>query len=278
MTTTLNPPPVPPTGPEAPRPTNTAARVITILTAVLGVGVLVAVAWGGVRATLGASMASSETRMLAVDGVQELDVDVSAASFTVRFDDVSEASLEVRDSGGGSWTFDREGATLRVETPRAPFISWFGGGNGRAVLTLPDELEGADAELELGAGSLTAEGAFGELELGMGAGDMNISGSAEELTADVSAGRADIDLQGVRGADLQLSAGDMTARLGGEAPSEVRVSVSAGSLTLTLPDEAYDVSSDVSAGDFDNQLRTESGASARVFVEVAAGTARLLAD
>src|SRR3546814_10218396 len=56
------------------------------------------------------------------------------------------STLEVRDSGGGSWTFDRDNATLRVETPRTPFISWFGGGNGRAVLTLPDELEGARSE------------------------------------------------------------------------------------------------------------------------------------
>src|SRR3546814_15297462 len=103
---------------------------------------------------------------------------------------------------------------------------------------------------------------------------MTISGSAEELTADASAGRADIDLEGVRSADLQLSAGDMNARLGGQAPSEVRVSVSAGTLVLTLPDEAYDVSSDVSAGGFDNQLRTASGASSRVIVEVSDGTAR----
>src|SRR3546814_18801283 len=117
------------------------------------------------------------------------------------------STLEVRDSGGGSWTFDRDNATLRVETPRTPFISWFGGGNGRAVLTLPDELEGADADFDLGAGSLTAAGAFGELELGMGAGDMTISGSAEELTADESAGRADIDLEGVRSAEDRQSAG-----------------------------------------------------------------------
>lgn len=278
MTTTLNPPPVPPSGPEAPRPANTAGRVITILTAVLGAGVLVAVAWGGVRATLGASTTSSETRTLAVDGVTALDVDVAATRLTVRFDDVSEATLEVRDSGGGSWIFDRDNATLRVETPRAPFLSWFGGGNGRAVLTLPDELEGTDADLDLGAGSLTAEGEFGELTLGMGAGDITVSGSAEQLTADVSAGRADIDLDGVRDADLQLSAGDMNARLGGEAPDAVQVSVSAGTLVLTLPDDVYDVRSDVSAGGFDNQLRTASDASARVIVEVSAGSARLLAD
>lgn len=278
MSTTTTPPPLPAAGPDAPQPQRAAARVITILTALLGVGVLVAVAWGGIRSTAASATASSEARSLATDGVTELSVDVSAASFDVRFDDVRKATLEVRDSGGGAWTFTRDGNALRVETPRAFFVSWFGVGNGRGVLTLPAELEGTDAEFDLGAGSLTAEGAFGELDLGMGAGEMKISGSAESLSAEVAAGRADIEVDGVRDADLQLSAGDMVARLGGDAPSEVRVSVSAGSLALTLPDEDYDVRSDVAAGDLDNGLRTVSGASARVFVEVAAGSARLIAD
>jgi hypothetical protein len=278
MTTTLNPPPVPPAGPENPRPSNSAGRVITILTALLGVGVLVAVVWGGMRSTFAASNTSSETQTLAVGGVTDLDVDVAATTLSIRFDDVPEASLEVRDSDGGPWTFERSGGTLRVETPRGAFVSWFGSDNGRAVLTLPAELEGADAAFDLGAGNLTAAGEFGELDLGMGAGEMTVSGSAASLVADVSAGRANVDLEGVRTANLQLAAGDMVARLGGDAPSEVRVSVSAGSLELTLPDEEYDVTSDVSAGEVDNGLRTASGASAQVSVEVAAGSARLIAD
>jgi hypothetical protein len=284
MTTIPTPPPVPPSGgapadPGAPRPNRSAARVITILTAALGVGILVAVAWGGIRSTVAAAAVSSETHEVAVAGVDVVDVDISAASLIVRFDDVTEASLEVRNSSSGAWTFERSAETLRVETPRTPFLSWFGGsGNGRGVLTLPAELEGADADLSLGAGSIDADGAFGMLALDMGAGDVTLRGSADSFTADVSAGRADVELADVDEADVQLSAGDMHARLSGEAPSDVQLSVSAGSLELTLPDGQYAVTSEVSAGDFDNGLQTSSAASSRVSVEVAAGTVQLLAD
>lgn len=275
MSTTPTPPPA---DPGVSRPNRTAARVVTILTAALGVGILVAVAWGGIRSTVAAAAATSETNTLAVDGVGTLDVDVSAASLLVEFSDVDEASLDVRDASNGAWTFERRGDTLRVETPRTPFLSWFGASNGRGVLTLPAELEGADAALSLGAGSIDADGDFGMLTLEMGAGDTTLRGSAASLTADVSAGRADIDLDGVDEADIQLSAGDMNARLTGDAPSDVKVGVSAGSLELTLPDAAYAVTSDVAAGDLDNGLRTSSAAASRVSVEVSAGSARLIAD
>lgn len=281
MTTTHTPQPsggAAAAAPGSPQRNRTGARVITILTAALGAGVLVTVAWGGIRSTVAVAAATSEARTLAVDGISALHVDVSAASLTVEFADVDEAGLDVRDAANGAWTFERRGDTLRVETPRAPFLSWFGGGNGRAVLTLPAQLEGTDAVLSLGAGSIDADGDFGELTLEMGAGDTTLRGSAASLTAEVSAGRADIDLEGVDEADLQLSAGDMAARLTGDAPSDVQLSVSAGSLELTLPDEEYAVTSDVAAGGFDNGLRTSSAASSRVSVEVSAGSVRLLAD
>ncbi|MCK6066422.1 MULTISPECIES: hypothetical protein [Microbacterium] len=279
MTSTLTPPPLPPAAePVGPRPNRDAARVITILVALLGAGVLVAVVWSGMRASMASAFAYTGTSSIEVDRVSDLDIEVGAADLTVRFDDVTEATLDVRNSTNGEWTLRHDGQTLLVHSPRVMWGSWFGNGNGRAILTLPAELEGSDARLSVGAGSLTADGAFGELDLGMGAGEMTVTGSADMLVADVSAGRADIDIDGVREADLQVSAGDLFARLGGSAPSEVRATVSAGSLQLTLPDDVYDVRSDVSAGGFDNGLRTASDASAQVFVEVAAGNARLLAD
>ncbi|MGP3533353.1 hypothetical protein ACTU3I_01055 [Microbacterium sp. RD1] len=271
MTTTLNPPPVPPAGSPVRRPNRTAGRVITILTAVLGGAILLAIILGGVRASLGAALARSETRTAAVGGVSNLDIDVSAAALVVRFDEVREATLDVRDSRGGSWTLERDGDTLRVETPRTPFFSWFGSGNGQATLVLPAELEGSDARFGLGAGSLSAEGAFGALQLDMSAGRMNVTGSAAQVTAEASAGRAELDLDDVDSADLQLSAGEMNVRLGGSAPTLVDVSVSAGSLQLDVPDAVYDVRSDVSAGSLDNRVRTDSAASAQIVVEVSAG-------
>jgi hypothetical protein len=69
-----------------------------------------------------------------------------------------------------------------------------------------------------------------------------------------------------------VSAGAVDARLTGSAPRAVTVDVSAGSLDLRLPDEAYDVRSDVSAGDFENGLRTDAESGNVVDVTVSAGT------
>jgi hypothetical protein len=279
MSTTTPPPApaaTPPASPEAPRPNRSAARVIAILVAALGVAAIVATVWSGARPTLAAAAGRSETTTQTVGGVDALAVDISAARMTIRFDDAArEATLDVRDVGGGSWTLDRDGDTLRVTAPRLPFGSWFGGGNGRAVLTLPTDLAGSDADLELAGGSLRADGEFGAVTLQMGAGEATLAGSATSLSADVSAGRATLDLADVTTADLQLSAGELRGALTGETPQDVGVFVSAGSLDLTLPDDAYAVTSDVSAGGFDNGLRTDAAASATVRVEVSAGNATL---
>lgn len=269
---------VPPT-PTDPPPTGTdrraAPKVVALLTAGLGVAIIVGAVTTTALPTFASAVSHSEERFVSVDGVSALDIDVIAMGLTVVFDDVDEASLDVRDSGGGRWTFERDDAVLRVSTPRAPFVSWFAGGNGTATLTLPAELAGLDAQLAVSGGSFDAEGEFGEVNLELAAGQVTIGGAADTLLADVSAGRGEIALDDVSSAELTLGTGELIASLGGTAPSTVTASVSAGSLDLTLPDEEYDVTTDVSAGDVDNRLRTDSGARRTVFVEVAAGNARL---
>lgn len=270
--------PAVPGGPEGPpQPVRSASRVVAILTIALGAAIIIGALWSGAAPTVAAALTRSEERTVDVTGVSRLHVDVAAASFTVQFADVDEASLDIREARM-PWTFERDGDTLRVESPDGHFLWWFSGGDGRGTLTLPSELEGVDARLNLGAGSIIADGRFGDLDIEIGAGELNLTGAADALTAEISAGRADIDLEDVRRAAFTVSAGDATAHLRGTAPSEVEVSVSAGSLDLTLPDEEYDVDSEVSAGDLDNGLRTAGDATRSVRVDVSAGKVRLLAD
>ena len=144
----------------------------------------------------------------------------------------------------------------------------------RATLTLPRELEGTalDASLDLSAGELTVDGAFDDLDIDVGAGTLTVDGAARTLMVDLSAGGADIDLADVSEAQFSVSAGAVDARLTGSAPDAVTVDVSAGSLDLRLPDGAYDVRSDVAAGDFENGLRTDAESRNVVDVTVSAGT------
>ncbi|WP_454141812.1 sensor domain-containing protein [Microbacterium lacticum] len=71
--------------------------------------------------------------------------------------------------------------------------------------------------------------------------------------------------------DLRLSAGAVTGAVTGRAPEEVAIDVSAGRLDLTLPDDAYAVSTDVSAGQLDNRLDVASSSANRVTVSVSTG-------
>lgn len=270
--------------PDIPPRTPAFSRVVAVLTAALGGAVIVATVVGGIAPTvaLASAPASSQTYTAPLDDVDAVDIDVAAVAFSVVFDDVDEATLDVRDARRGAWTLEQNDSTLFVASPEQSFRwfgSWFGGQrDGRVTLTLPRELEGADVEAQFGAGAFEADGRFGTFDLQVGAGQATLLGSATALTVEMGAGRADIDLDGVRTADLEVSAGAMIARLTGDAPDEIDLSVSAGSLELTIPDDDYDITSDVSAGDFTSDLRSVAGAAHRLNAEVSAGDLTVRAE
>lgn len=261
---------------------------LLIATAVVGgvalLAVIVTTLFAGISsripaiAALGTSGAAASTSETGVAGVTELEIDASRGDVVVEFADVAEARLHVE--GGDRWRMERDGDTLVVKS-RNGLFDWgpdlcFGVcGEHRATLTLPRELAGVDAEFELGAGALSAEGEFGALQLDVGAGRAQLAGSARSVDAEISAGSADIDLAGVQSASFEVSAGKGNVLLSGAAPSNVEASVSAGSLMIELPDAVYSVTSDVSAGGLDNELRTDPASPNRVTVDVSAGSLTL---
>lgn len=270
----------PPAGPppdEPPRKTRSASRVIAILTIALGAAIVLGAILTAIFSTVASAAVRTETRTIDAVGVRDLDVDVSAVSMRVEFADVPEATLEV--TGGRSadeWTLERDDDELTVSSPDHRWFewNWIWGDDTRATLTLPTALQGSslDASLGLSAGDLDVDGRFADLDIEVGAGSLTVTGTARALSAELSAGDADIQLDGVREAEFQISAGAVDSRLTGAAPQSVVVDVSAGSLDLVLPDGAYDVRSEVSAGDFDNRLNTEAGARNQVNVTVSAGS------
>lgn len=260
--------------PPPPATPSSAPRVISTLLIVLGAIVVVWTLVSGAITALDATLRQDQTRDLPVTGVTELDVDVSRIDLDIVFAAVDRATLEVTDSGRGEWTFERDGGRLRVSSPRDRWFGWllFGRG-GHATLTLPESLSGLDAKLSLSAGSLDAAGSFGDLTLELAAGALSVSGDARALDATVSAGSANLTLADVGQTKLSLAAGELVGRLTGTPPGRTSVDVSAGSLELTLPDVAYAVRSDVSAGSLDDsRLRTSSTSSNAVSVQVSAGS------
>lgn len=297
MTDQLTPPtppapPAPPTGPQdgsgpapengsgpAARTTSPSAKVIAILTASLGGVITLAFVGSTVVSTIASASVTTETQSVGAAGIDELDIDVSAGSLRIEYADVTTAQLDVSGGwGGGGWTLARDEDELVVSSPEWSFGgSWLFGRDVRATLTLPREFENSalDAQFTVSAGDLDASGRYGELDVELGAGAVSVSGQAREVSADISAGRADLDLIGVESAELSLSAGQLDGRFdgrpGGDQPRIVEVNVSAGSLDLALPDGTYDVTSSVSAGQLDNRLDTAASSSSRVVVELSAG-------
>lgn len=256
----------------------TVAIVAIALGGVIGVGSIASAA----ASTLASGTHGTTSRTVGVTGVDDLRVDMNAGSIRVEFGDVAEAQLTV--TGGMSadqWRLERRGTQLEVSSPNRHFW-WWGGwfvgndGNGDAVLTLPQSLSGLDADLDSSAGALTADGDFGELSVSSGAGRVRVDGSADSITADISAGRADLQLADVGSAALDLSAGDMEATFTGTQPQHLRMTASAGSMRVTVPEGQYAVTQQTAAGTFDNRIGSVPGAASTVQVDVSAGTITLL--
>ncbi|WP_194410325.1 hypothetical protein [Microbacterium cremeum] len=278
MNTTLTPPPVTPTpaGPPPSEPSRSGApRVIAIVAIVIGAIVIVGTMATAVVQTVVSASVHTSVRTADAAGVDELSVDVSAGALRVEFGTVSEAELQVTSSWGADrWILERNGDRLIVSTPDR-FWRWFPWGwddhGGEAVLRLPASLRGLDADLSLAAGELQADGEFGRLEVAVSAGRADVTGSADAVTVDLSAGTGDIELEGVQTAQLGMSAGSLTTRLTGAQPQSVGVDVSAGSLSLSVPDGDYAVTSEVSAGGFDNRIGSQPQATSTIDVSVSAG-------
>lgn len=277
MTTTLTPPPPSgrpaapaPDGPHGPRASST---VVAILVIVFGALVIAGTVIGTAFSTVRAAAVSTQVRATDAAGVDALSIELNAGSLTIEFADVDEAELEVTSAfGADKWTLERTGGTLEVASPRWEWgAPWMFGGSGDAVLRIPERLEGLDARVDMAAGSLDAAGDFGELVLGVGAGEVDVVGAADSVNVDLSAGRATLDLGDVETAELTVAAGSMDAVFTGAQPDDVSIDVSAGSLTLGVPEGTYDVTSDVSAGEFRNRLGTDPGADSSISVRVSAG-------
>lgn len=283
MNDTLTPPPAAAPAAPPPRPAPSgggAGRTVAIIAIVLGALVLLGTIGNAVVATARDAMRVSGTWTASARDVASLDVDADDASFSVEFGDVDEAELRV-ENARADWRIERDGDRLVVRSPFRVFGGWGGWNRGRegdvVVLTLPESLRGAglDADLSLSAGELRADADFGDLALDLSGGAMTVTGSAETLVTDVSAGQVEVDLEDVSEATVSVSAGRVVGDLTGTAPDTVGIDVSAGSVELGLPAGPYDVTSDVSAGDFANRLDVSPSSPRTVWVEIAAGRVQL---
>ncbi|MEJ5868184.1 hypothetical protein WDV85_10590 [Pseudokineococcus sp. 5B2Z-1] len=265
----------PPARPGGARP---GARAVSTVAVVLGGLLLAGTVVDGAGSVASAALRGDDVLTATSGGVASLEAEVVGARLEVVTGDVDQARLDVRDSRG-RWRLERDGDVLRVASPGAGgwtagwASGWSRDDGGRAVLVLPEDVaEGAlDADLEVSGGELRAAGAFGDVDAELTGGALDLAGSATALALDVTGGTADLEVDGARTAVLSLTAGQVTAALGGDAPDAVDVDVSAGTLDLALPPTGYDVRSTVTGGGLDSLLQDSPTAPRRVDVAVTAG-------
>ena len=264
-------------------PSRGTLTAITIAAAIIGGGALVTVGGGSALAAVGqvASSDDATARSTSVDttGVTGLKVEVGRGSASIRFDDVSEATMRVSGTGSSDWTIRRDGDVLRVDRPNGPFGWWIGGWFGvdpQMTLTLPRELEGElTADLQLDAGSLSAEGRFDTLTTKVNAGSLSLDGGAKTVTTRVNAGSATLHLEDVTTAELSMSAGELNATISGRQPDELNLDVSAGSMDVTVPTGRYALMRDSSAGTIDARIQTDPSSTHRIGARLSAGSITL---
>lgn len=258
--------------------TKKSAGALTVVLAVVG-GVALLGA-GGTAAYAGARAAASTHGGMQADvvGVTSVDLDAGLVDMTVEFrPDIDRAQLDIEKGTPGDWSLHRDGDELKVRGPGYDlwgFRPFWMADDQRVTLVLPQSLRGVDADLSLGAGSLTVDCDFAELDVDLDAGSLSLAGSARSLDVEVNAGRAEIDLTGVRTAEYNLNAGNVTSVLR-TVPDEVQIDTAAGSMQLTLPRAEYDVRRDLAAGSLDSRLTERPGSDHTVAVSAAAGSVTL---
>ncbi|MBD8478744.1 DUF2807 domain-containing protein [Microbacterium sp. CFBP 8794] len=271
-------PPLDPTPPAPPRRRGTALAV-SIATIVVGGCVLLgAVVGTGVSAAAtfrdsGTAVDAGET---STNGLTDLDVEVAGGALTIEYGDVADARLDTSGRDSSGWTFERDGDTLRVSSPRAGLVGWAGDATS-ATLTLPrtSATTDLDARIDVAGGALDLDIDLASLTVELAGGTVDLSGSARTLDVSVAGGAASTTLTGVDTATFEVAGGNLSATLDGGAPAHTTVKVTAGSADVTLPDDAYDVTIDGGLGNVDNRLRTSPSATSVVDVEAELGQVSL---
>ncbi|MBQ8321382.1 MAG: DUF4097 family beta strand repeat protein [Clostridia bacterium] len=139
--------------------------------------------------------------------ITELDIEISAADFTVEYGDAFRVESNLR-----RLEVEEKGATLIIEDDNK-----FGGNYSDAILTLtiPEGVAFERIEITTGAGRVRIEGLTAEeLELTLGAGEVTI----ESLTA-------------TKAASIEGGAGEVT--IGGGSLSKLDFDMGVGKVTLT---------------------------------------------
>lgn len=245
------------------------------------IAVLIAV---GIVAVLAVNIFTSQPRSygpqtVSGEGITRLALDSAVGNVDVSCGPGNDFVLtqeEVRHQ----WEMKRDGDTVQVGHRGMAWgfgLDLFFGGKEIVTLTIPNALcqSNLEVNVKVSAGQLAMDGKFAALGVEVSAGTATLSGQSPTVTVGVSAGELNLNLDGAKTVNAEISAGTVHGVFT-QVPETVKISVSAGDVSLNLPSGNYNVNSDISAGEFNNQLSHDpQGVVGHVDVDISAGSLTL---
>ncbi|WP_430592758.1 DUF4097 family beta strand repeat-containing protein [Humidisolicoccus flavus] len=249
---------------------------------VVGAVVAVVALGAGASASFWSSQRGSASLDADMTGVTAIELDSSGANIDVEFADVEVATLNVVNEGspGYEWKLTTENGVLRVAQDE-PWFSWsFQSKLDDITLLLPEEFRDAALDLEINhaGGAVEIAGSFGDITAVLDGGMIDLDGAASALNLEVNGGFAELALDDLRTAEIELSGGRVDAEISGEQPRDITASVTAGTLDLIVPQGSYNTVLSQLAGSIDNQLDVDSKSESRIRVDLVGGSATLTAE
>ncbi|MBQ7356324.1 MAG: DUF4097 family beta strand repeat protein [Clostridia bacterium] len=170
-----------------------------------------------------------ETKTYEISGdITELDIEISAADFTVEYGDAFRVESNLR-----RLEVEEKGATLVIEDEK----KLFGGNYNDATLTLtvPEGVAFERIEITTGAGRVRIEELIAEeLELTLGAGEVTIESLTATRQASIEGGAGQVTINGGSLSDLDFDMGVGKVTLTGALVGTASLDVGIGEFNLNL--------------------------------------------
>ncbi len=141
-----------------------------------------------------------------VETIDKLELDIGASILEVKYEDVDQYQVQVRQSKRGYIYCEESENTLNIESGIESSAFNLGGEKGnKIILTIPKDAKLREIELSLGAGSCTGDKLSADTILvEVGAGSLEVDKLKAEKTMELTVGAGNIEVDKIEAEQLDL--------------------------------------------------------------------------
>lgn len=138
--------------------------------------------------------------------VKSLDLDIGASTMEIKYEDVDEYQIQVKNAKLGYSKCEMNDGVLSIESNIDRVgVSWGKQKGNKVTLIIPKKAKLKEIELSLGAGSCTGDYLSAEeMELEIGAGNIQFETLEARKTMDLSVGAGNVEVDRLEAGSLEL--------------------------------------------------------------------------